>query len=326
MAEEQKQDGFVKQTGKAAVNEGFKRGARWAAGKAAAKIGASAAMAGASAGTSLIVQAAIEAGSKMRALITRYKGGLGKVGATALAAPFILGATVVGAIGAGLAALGSAIIISVIAIPLTVAFFLLIINNSAYMVPPSSTTTSSGEVIISDGTIPEGCFVFEGWPEDERIEETKALLEIAKAGNYMVDLCAGGKIRIIYSTVDTGYGGFHLGNRRVEIYPDGRGSIGNRLHTLAHELGHVYGAAYNSILIKYRDDPKIKLEHPICSYSYTYYYFEGFAESLSLFIVQSPATPNKSFACFPGGTNLKTKYPNNWNFMDTNIFKGDFRW
>lgn len=155
MAEEQKQDGFVKQTGKAAVNEGFKRGARWAAGKAAAKIGASAAMAGASAGTSLIVQAAIEAGSKMRALITRYKGGLGKVGATALAAPFILGATVVGAIGAGLAALGSAIIISVIAIPLTVAFFLLIINNSAYMVPPS--TSSSVGNIFFGGDIPEGC-------------------------------------------------------------------------------------------------------------------------------------------------------------------------
>lgn len=323
MAEEQKKDsGLTNAAASKAGAEIGKRVGQKIATQVASKV-AGAAAAGVTGGLSLI---ASEVGSRVATFINKHKGAVAKGATAAVAAPFILGATVVGAIGAGLAALGSAIIISVIAIPLTVAFFLLIINNSAYMVPPSSTTTSSGEVIISDGTIPEGCFVFEGWPEDERIEETKALLEIAKAGNYMVDLCAGGKIRIIYSTVDTGYGGFHLGNRRVEIYPDGRGSIGNRLHTLAHELGHVYGAAYNSILIKYRDDPKIKLEHPICSYSYTYYYFEGFAESLSLFIVQSPATPNKSFACFPGGTNLKTKYPNNWNFMDTNIFKGDFRW
>lgn len=152
MAEEQqKGNGLTDAAVSRAGGEAGKRIAQKVATQAVARA-AGAAAGIATGGLSLL---AAETGSRAATFINKHKGTIAQGAGALIAAPFLLGATILSALGAGLAAIGSAFLIAIIAVPVTIAFILLIINNSAYMVPPS-TSTSGGNVFFG-GDIPDGC-------------------------------------------------------------------------------------------------------------------------------------------------------------------------
>lgn len=436
MAEEQKQS-TASQIGNAAVNKGVEELGKKAALKLATRFAAGAATGG-------IGTAAAEIGSRAATFINKNKGKIGKLGAGLVAAPFALGAGLIAAIGTGVAALGSALIIAVIAVPLTVAFFLLIINNSAYLVPPSGVGVSGGasqsqyisitktpdpsgpfqnedlpltvtytitigakeqtisnvtlsyecfvsmkegtkecppdpiipaapseiavgtpftfsytmnydptyvDALITDtisvdaslngvaisatgsasiiiGDPPTSCFEFDGWPENEKILQTQAIAQMtSSAPSFSARLCAGGPITLLYSTEQVSWGGWHMGNRRILIYPNGRGSLPNRYYTLTHEVGHVYGAAYRSNLLQYRDDLSVRNEAPICTYPLANHpWFEDYAEMISLYLTQgSPQSSYRNFNCL-NGLNFRQRYPVHWQWARDNIILEDLGW
>lgn len=189
---------------------------------------------------------------------------------------------------------------------------------------PGQRSTGTASIII--GNPPTECFVFEGWPEQERLLQTQAIAQMAVAQSFMARLCAGGPITLIYSTADTGYGGFHHGNRRVTIYPRGRGSLPNRFYTLTHEIGHVFGAAYNNILFQYRDDASVRSEAPICTYPLPAQpWFEDFAEMIALYFSQNPVSTYRDFRCLNGQT-FPEVYPRHWQWARDNIILDDLSW
>ena len=194
--------------------------------------------------------------------------------------------------------------------------------------PNGETTTASGSASIIIGDPPTECFEFQGWPEDEKAQQIKAITEmVTTAPSFSARLCAGGPIILLYSTEQVSWGGWHMGNRRILIYPNGRGSLPNRYYTLTHEVGHVYGAAYRSNLYQYRDDPSVRGEAPICTYPLSVHpWFEDYAEMIALFLTQgNPTSIYRDFNCLNGQT-FKDRYPIHWQWTRDNIIMDDLGW
>ena len=87
---------------------------------------------------------AAEVGSRAATWINNNKGKAASIAGGIAAAPFIIGGAIIAAIGAGLAALGSALVAAMIGIPIVIAFFFFIINNSALVVPPGTSFGGGG--------------------------------------------------------------------------------------------------------------------------------------------------------------------------------------
>jgi len=292
------------------------KAARSAAGKAAS--GAASKVAGLASG---LASAGLGTALTAATLAAQYGGDLGKgIAGTAAAITSLLA----GSISLGVSAVTSNTIIAMVLTPIVVAFFLVIINTSAYLVPPDSGFVFQDE----DNFAAVQCLEFSGpWPETALNTELLAADIIFSFGNFGQTLCASGPIQITYNPVQfRGYGGF-VSAGRVSIYPNGTGSLGNTLYTLAHELGHVYDGRTGRSSLQYRDGPWAS-EGRVCTYPVpsANVYSESYAEMIALYIGGS--SPPTGFATGSSGSrissclggNFRTAMPNTWRFAHDNIF------
>lgn len=192
-----------------------------------------------------------------------------------------------------------------------ISLILFIINAGAYVVPGGV-----GVPQASPGTI-VSCFVFgEGWSVADQNLETQAIQEVASFTSYNNKLCAGGQITLVYGgTSNQGYGGCTgcAGANTITIYAQGLVGLPDAKYTLAHESGHIFASRYGSIYQQYYDTVTPLLP---CTYRYPTGNpgGEGFAESIALFVMGTVSNP-----CM-GGQSFQDKYPNNYQFMSSNVF------
>lgn len=212
------------------------------------------------------------------------------------------------------------VIISLLGAAVTIPFFMFIINSSAHVVPSgnpwgdSPTSSASFE-----------CLEFIGFPETALQTELEAAQIIARARHYMDVLCSQGIITMEYRPQVGGYGGFVLGARRIAIYPNGTGSLGNTLYTLAHELGHIHQQV-SPVYQTYAQSVAYLRERGVCTYPFLNPVppSESYPEMIAMYL--GGPTPPSGFAgsrmsCFGG--NFRTGMPMHWLFAYNSIFGRD---
>lgn len=178
-------------------------------------------------------------------------------------------------------------------------------------------TSGSAHVII--GNPPTACLDFQGFSGSnlENLVEASFSLSSDEAP-YMAQVCSLGDVPVVYNKyINPGGWGYFSGGT---VYLNG-GGLSNPVdakYILAHELGHYLSAYVNSdLLVEYKDTRSVISELPLCSYSATGNASEGFAEAIALYATHDESSQWNRAGC--GGI-FKTRYPNNWQFVNDKIY------
>ncbi len=223
------------------------------------------------------------------------------------------------------------IVISLIAIPVLIAFTILVITNSSFVIPPGSSFYKDlgGGIYLT-----QTCFVLNGpWPEAYRTNMIRATEFMAQTGAYMDKICSKGPVYLTYSGVES-YGGEVISSNTILIYELGSSTVGSAAYTLAHESGHIFARRYEEVQNNiYVNDPGIQAERPVCTYPFASrrgMLVEDFAEMIALFIYTNPVigyiepSQTRNLACISPSFNVT--YPNHVNFAAQHIFESRMGW
>jgi hypothetical protein len=295
----------------------------------------------------------------IRSVDKKVSGAFGAAGKWAgralgnLIAP-VLGGAAAGAIGDALgrllyridqfwlAALAANFILTLIPVAVLVvftAFALFVINSGAYIVPPSAGSLGAGG---TGASATELCFNFVNFPENALQTELAAVNIIAQAESYVQELCNRGTVTIRYNPVQpsSNLGGRAPSAGTIIIYPNGTGSLGNTLYTLAHELGHIHQYRTGADQTYY-ESSALAAEGGVCTYPVDMdpntpgkqvTPGESYAEMIALYI--GGPNPPSGFAVSANGDqrlnclggNFKTGMPLTWQFAHDSIFFENLEW
>lgn len=218
-------------------------------------------------------------------------------------------------LGTSLTVAAAPIAISIVVLPLLIAFIMLIINNSAFMVPPGESISYDSESFECEYEGDTGCYVFDSsWDSVPNRKETVAcaIQFILRKPESETRICNNGAVTVKYRPTGLLAGGMQpTGTRDILVSPLGTDTA---VYTMSHESGHIiYNDGTDSIDVAYLYRLSgAKTEGWLPSYRLPEYASdtEDAVESLGLWMMHPEQQHSKV-------GNLQANYPRHFKFAES---------